>query len=80
VPAARRDHAHAHSAKPRRANRTPAQQGAFMTGIADFAPEFFGATPKGARSMDPQQQELLEISRQALEDAGDAPRRPLRCR
>jgi acyl transferase domain-containing protein len=75
VPAERWDHAQVHSANPRHANRTPAQQGAFMTGIADFAPEFFGVTPKRARIMDPQQRLVLEISRQALEDAGYAQRR-----
>lgn len=75
VPAERWDHAQVHSANPRHANRTPAQQGAFMPGLADFAPEFFGVTPKRARIMDPQQRLVLEYSRQALEDAGYAQRR-----
>ncbi len=75
VPAERWNHAHVQSDNPRHANRTPARQGAFMSGITEFAPEFFGVTPKRARIMDPQQRLVLEISRQALEDAGYAQRR-----
>jgi 8-amino-7-oxononanoate synthase len=74
VPALRWDHAAVHSDNPRHANKTPAQAGAFIDGIDWFAPEFFGVTPKRARLMDPQQRLMLEIARQALEDAGYARR------
>ena len=75
VPASRWDHRQVQSDNPRHANRTPARHGAFMDGILDFSPEFFGITPKRARIMDPQQRLVLETSRQALEDAGYARRR-----
>ena len=75
VPKSRWDHREVQSDNPRHANRTPARHGAFMDGILDFSPEFFGITPKRARIMDPQQRLVLETSRQALEDAGYARRR-----
>ncbi len=74
VPALRWNHAMVHSANPRHANKTPAQAGAFIDDIEWFAPDFFGVTPKRARLMDPQQRLMLEIARQALEDAGYARR------
>ncbi|CAM2910778.1 aminotransferase class I/II-fold pyridoxal phosphate-dependent enzyme [Rariglobus hedericola] len=74
VPALRWNHATVHSANPRHANKTPAQAGAFIDDIEWFAPEFFGVTPKRARLMDPQQRLMLEMARQALEDAGYARR------
>ncbi len=46
-----------------------------MANIDRFAPEFFGITPRRARIMDPQQRLALEITRQALEDAGYSDRR-----
>ncbi len=75
VPALRWDHAHVHSPNPKHVNKTPARAGAFLDDIEWFSPEFFGITPKRARLMDPQQRLILEIARQALEDAGYARRR-----
>ncbi len=75
VPGQRWDHSLVHSPNRRLTNRTPAQAGAFMDDIDRFAPEFFGVSPKRAKVMDPQQRLMLEISRQALEDAGYASRR-----
>lgn len=75
VPGQRWDHAVVHSASRREPNKTPAQKGAFIERFDRFAPEFFGVTPKRARIMDPQQRLMLEVSRQALEDAGYAQRR-----
>ncbi len=75
IPMERWDHARVQSDNPRHANRTPARQAALMPDILHFAPEFFGITPKRARIMDPQQRLILEVSRQALEDAGYAARR-----
>lgn len=74
VPELRWNHATVHSDNPRHASKTPAKAGAFIDGIDRFAPEFFGVTPKRARLMDPQQRLMLEIARQALEDAGYARR------
>ncbi|MCC6416106.1 MAG: polyketide synthase, partial [Opitutaceae bacterium] len=75
VPGERWDHSLVHSPNKRLTNRTPAQAGAFIEGFDQFAPEFFGISPKRAKVMDPQQRLMLEISRQALEDAGYATRR-----
>ncbi|MET0261328.1 MAG: polyketide synthase, partial [Rariglobus sp.] len=74
VPAQRWDHSQVHSTNPRQTDKTAAQAGAFIENIELFAPDFFGVTPKRARLMDPQQRMMLEISRQALEDAGYARR------
>lgn len=74
VPRQRWDHAAVYSANPRAANRTSARAGSFLADIDLFAPEFFGITPKRARLMDPQQRLFLEVTRQALEDAGYARR------
>lgn len=76
VPPERWDHDLVHDHGRRQANKTPARAGAFVDDIGRFAPEFFGITPKRARIMDPQQRLTLEVTRQALEDAGYA-RRPL---
>ncbi|MBX3749874.1 MAG: aminotransferase class I/II-fold pyridoxal phosphate-dependent enzyme [Opitutaceae bacterium] len=75
VPAQRWDHAVVHSPSRREPNKTPARLGAFIERFDRFAPEAFGITPKRARIMDPQQRLMLEVSRQALEDAGYAQRR-----
>lgn len=75
VPAERWDHRVVHSFDHRERNKTPANAGGFMANIDRFAPEFFGITPRRARIMDPQQRLALEITRQALEDAGYSDRR-----
>ncbi len=51
-------------------NRTYAQKLATIANIRDFAPEFFGLTPRRAKVMDPQQRLFLDAVRVALEDAG----------
>ena len=47
-----------------------AREGAFLDGVADFDPEYFGISPFEARQMDPQQRLFLEVAMEALESAG----------
>ncbi len=49
------------------------RHGAFLNNIDQFDPQFFGISPREAISMDPQHRLLLEVSWEALEQAGQAP-------
>jgi acyl transferase domain-containing protein/thioesterase domain-containing protein/SAM-dependent methyltransferase/acyl carrier protein len=49
------------------------RRGAFVDGVDEFDAAFFGITPREASDIDPQQRVLLEVTWQALEDAGIAP-------
>ncbi|PWJ23327.1 surfactin family lipopeptide synthetase A [Branchiibius hedensis] len=55
-------------------SRPTYQQGAWLSGVDQFDPAFFGVTPADARSMDPQQRRFFEVAHHCLEDAGWAGR------
>jgi thioester reductase-like protein len=48
--------------------------GATLPGVADFAADFFGYTPREVEAIDPQQRIFLEVCWETLESAGHPPR------
>lgn len=54
-------------------DRATVRAGAFLEGVDLFDAEFFGIPPRQAASMDPQQRLIMELSWEALEDAGTVP-------
>ncbi|WP_243715075.1 type I polyketide synthase [Micromonospora sp. KC207] len=54
--------------------RSATRAGNFLADISGFDADFFGISPREAELMDPQQRLMLEVTWQALEDAGIPPR------
>ncbi len=55
------------------AHRNFVPAAAMLDGFAEFDAEFFGLSPKEAAIMDPQHRQFLEVSWEALENAGHMP-------
>ncbi|MGB3585611.1 MAG: type I polyketide synthase, partial [Tunicatimonas sp.] len=53
-----------------KAGKIKSKKGGFVKNVDHFDPEFFNIFPAEAQRIDPQQRMLLEVSYQALEDAG----------
>ncbi len=55
---------------PAKAGKIKTRKGGFLRKVADFDASFFGYYPAEANRIDPQQRILLEVTLEALEDAG----------
>ena len=55
--------------------RIATKWGGFLPNVDQFDCAFFGISPREAQGMDPQQRLMLEVSWEALENAGQAPTR-----
>jgi acyl transferase domain-containing protein len=58
---------------PAEAGKIATRRGGFLRHIDGFDPGFFGISPSEARHMDPQQRLMLELTWEALADAGIPP-------
>ncbi|MCC3312601.1 type I polyketide synthase [Nocardia africana] len=73
MPADRWDYRRYYDPEPRTPGRSYTKRGAFMTVDPwQFDPDFFGISPREATVLDPQQRLMLEVTWEALDDAGMA--------
>lgn len=75
VPIDRWDIADYYDANMEKPGKMNTRRGAFVPDIDLFDADFFDISPREARTLDPQQRILLEVSWEALESANVAPRR-----
>ncbi|MFY2564261.1 SDR family NAD(P)-dependent oxidoreductase [Corallococcus terminator] len=74
IPEERWDPKKFHDASGKAPGRTAVQRaGLLQQDLREFEPGFFGITPREANALDPQQRLMLEVSWEALEDAGVPP-------
>ncbi|MFI6955827.1 SDR family NAD(P)-dependent oxidoreductase [Nocardia sp. NPDC050408] len=75
IPGDRWDYRRYYDPDPRTPGRSYTKHGAFMTiDPWEFDPDFFGISPREATVLDPQQRLMLEVTWEALDDAGMAGR------
>ena len=73
IPSKRWDVYHARDVRNTKTLSKATTRGYFVDAIEDFDAAFFGISPKEAEQMDPQQRITLEVSWEALENAGIPP-------
>ncbi len=69
-PADRWTHSSFFSSDARATDKTYVQKGAFLSNVRDFAALHYGLAPRRVQVMDPQQRLMVEVVREALQDAG----------
>ncbi|MFG6107741.1 SDR family NAD(P)-dependent oxidoreductase [Leptothoe sp. EHU-05/26/07-4] len=76
VPADRWDVNAYYDRDPEVPGKMSTRYGGFLPAVDQFDPQFFGISPREAVTIDPQHRLLLEVSWEALEQAGIIPSRP----
>ena len=75
IPSNRFDIDEYYDPRPATPGKIISRWGGYLKDVDQFDAPFFGLSPREVESLDPQQRTLLEVSWEALEDAGQAPER-----